>query len=127
MGVRKIHEYALQREHEGKQFFEQNAERFSDAAVVEALQRLAVEEEQHICFIQGLLARLDATDASGVEGEHALEAGDLFSQRTAVQRRTCCPLLLRSSPRPRLPAGLQCASRSTSPGRGLGRASIRFV
>jgi rubrerythrin len=83
MEVRKVYEYALQREHEGKRFFEQNAERFSHAAVVEAFQRLAGEEEQHICFIQSLLARLDAADPSGVEGEQALEASGFFSQRAA--------------------------------------------
>jgi len=83
MEVHKSYEYALQREHEGKRFFEQNAERFSHAAVVEAFQRLAGEEEQHICFIRSLLARLDAADSSGVEGEQALEAGDLFSRRAA--------------------------------------------
>jgi len=75
--------YALKREHEGKRFFEQNAGRFSHAAVVEAFQRLAREEEQHICFIQSLLASLDAADPSDVEDEQALEAGDLFSRRAA--------------------------------------------
>jgi len=81
MDVRKIYEYALQREHEGKRFFEQNAERFSHAAVVEAFQRLAGEEEQHIRFIESLLARLDAREASAIEGEQALGASGVFSQR----------------------------------------------
>ena len=37
MDIRKIYEYALQREHEGKRFFEQNAERLSHAAAALSL------------------------------------------------------------------------------------------
>ena len=33
MDIRKVYEYALQREHEGKNFFAQNAARFGHAAV----------------------------------------------------------------------------------------------
>ncbi len=80
MDVVRIYEYALQREHEGKRFFEQNAERFSHAAVVEAFQRLAGEEEQHIRFIEGLLARLGGEPGS-IEEEQPLEAKGVFSQR----------------------------------------------
>ncbi len=36
MDFRKIYEYALQREHEGKQLFERNAGRLDHAAVVGA-------------------------------------------------------------------------------------------
>ncbi len=54
MDIRKIYEYALQREREGKRFFEENAERVSHAAA-SAFRRLAEEEQQHIEFIQGLL------------------------------------------------------------------------
>jgi rubrerythrin len=41
MDVRKIYEYASQREHEGKQFYERNAGRLNHAAVVGAFKQLA--------------------------------------------------------------------------------------
>ena len=44
MDIRKIYEYALHREHEGKRFFEQNAERLNHAAAVGAFRQLATEE-----------------------------------------------------------------------------------
>ena len=47
MDIRKIYTYALQREHEGKRFFEQNAERLSHAAAVGAFKHLA--DEEHEC------------------------------------------------------------------------------
>ena len=46
MDIRKIYAYALQREREGKRFFEQNAERLSHAAAAGAFRRLAAEEQQ---------------------------------------------------------------------------------
>jgi rubrerythrin len=83
MDVAKIYEYALQREHEGKRFFEQNAARFSHAAVVEAFQRLAGEEEQHIRYIESLLARLDAGEDDEPEAGPALQGEGLFAGRAA--------------------------------------------
>jgi rubrerythrin len=83
MDVRKVYEYALQREREGKRFYEHNAGRFSHAAVVEAFQRLAGEEDQHICFIQSLLERLDNADQAGLEAGEALQGEGFFSQRAA--------------------------------------------
>ncbi len=62
MNTRKIFEYALQREHEGKAFFENNAERLSNAAATQAFKAIAAEEGRHIEFIQ---AQLDALDAKG--------------------------------------------------------------
>jgi len=81
MDIRKIYEYALQREHEGKRFFKENAERLSHAAAADAFKNLAVEEGKHIEFIQ---AQIDALDA-GAEpdtgmGETLQERG-FFSQR----------------------------------------------
>ena len=55
MEIRKIYEYALQREYEGKKFFEDNAKRLSHASAVEAFLTLAQEEQKHIEFIQSLL------------------------------------------------------------------------
>ena len=61
MDIKKIYEYALQREFEGKRFFEDNAGRLSHAAAVEAFQQLALEEAKHIEFIQ---AQIDAVVAA---------------------------------------------------------------
>jgi len=84
MDIRKIYEYALQREHEGKRFFEQNAERLQHAGVVGAFQRLALEEQKHIHFIEGLLDALDeggAPDAADI----ALDEEGFFSERAASE------------------------------------------
>jgi len=60
MNIRKVFEYALEREREGKAFFLNNAERLSNAAAVEAFKAIAAEEQRHIEFIQ---AQIDALDA----------------------------------------------------------------
>jgi rubrerythrin len=52
MDIRRIYEYALLREHEGKRFFAENAERLGHAAAVSAFKRLVAEEKKHIEFIQ---------------------------------------------------------------------------
>ena len=52
MDVRKIFEYALQREYEGKRFFEENARRMSHASATSAFIKLAEEEQKHIDFIK---------------------------------------------------------------------------
>ena len=62
MNIRKILEYALQREHEGKAFFLNNAERLSNAAATEAFKAIAAEEQRHIEFIQGQIDLLDEPD-----------------------------------------------------------------
>ena len=74
MNIRKVLEYALQREHEGKAFFENNAERLSSAAAVGAFKAIAKEEQRHIEFIQ---AQLNALDAK--------ETGKETAQKTAPQ------------------------------------------
>lgn len=81
MDVRKVYEYALQREHEGMRFFRDNAGRFGHAAVSGAFEKLAAEEEKHIAFIQGLLDALSSTDESGLELGAALEKEGFFSTR----------------------------------------------
>ena len=85
MDLRKIYTYALQREYEGKAFFEQNAERLSHAAAVDAFKRLAAEEQKHIVFIQGLLDVLDGQDAS--DATVGIEPGqdDFFAERAALE------------------------------------------
>ena len=85
MDVRKIYEYALEREREGASFFRQHAGRFAHATAVEVFKRLADEEQKHIDFIQGLIDALDEGGAAGLEARAALEAvakdEGFFSQR----------------------------------------------
>ena len=80
MNIRKILEYALQREHEGKAFFENNAERLSNAAATEAFKAIAAEEQRHIEFIQ---AQLDALDAKEPDKQAApeLDETEFFADR----------------------------------------------
>ena len=86
MRIRKVYEYALQREHEGKRFFESNAERMSHAAASGIFQRLAGEEQKHIEFIESLLRSLDKDDAD-TQATTALaqEEEDRFAQRAASE------------------------------------------
>jgi len=62
MNIRKVLEYALQREHEGKAFFENNAERLSNAAATGAFKAIAKEEQRHIEFIEAQIHALDAKE-----------------------------------------------------------------
>jgi len=82
MDIRKIYQYALRREHEGKRFFDENAARLEHAAAVEAFKELAAEEQKHIEFIESQLAALDkgqpaSSEALGKE----LKEGAFFSRR----------------------------------------------
>ena len=81
MDIRKIYEYALQREYEGKRFFEENAARLSHAAAVGAFKTLAGEEQKHIEFIQQQLALYNAQAQPDVSQGAAWEAAGFFSQR----------------------------------------------
>lgn len=84
MNIRKVFEYALQREREGKAFFLNNAERLNSAAAVEAFKAIAEEEQRHIEFIQAQIDALDAKE-SGVATAHkaapALEESKFFADR----------------------------------------------
>jgi rubrerythrin len=85
MDIRKVYEYALQREHEGKDFFAQNATRFGHAAVVGTFQKMADEEQRHIDFIQALIDGLDAQGADGMDKGIQLDAEGFFSQRAQAE------------------------------------------
>ena len=85
MDVLKIYNYALQREHEGRDFFRQHAGRFSHAAVSDAFNKLAEEEEKHIHFIQSLIDALDADPRSALAAGSQLETAGFFSQRAASE------------------------------------------
>ena len=81
MDIRKIYEYALQREHEGKRFFAQNAERLSHAAAVGVFKQLAAEEQKHIEFIQAQLDALDKGETPNTSIGVELQQEGFFSQR----------------------------------------------
>jgi rubrerythrin len=81
MDIRKIYEYALGREHEGRNFFQSNAARFNHAAVEGAFKSMAAEEEKHIIFIQSLIDGLESGETSGLETGAAFDAEGFFSQR----------------------------------------------
>jgi rubrerythrin len=81
MDTRKIYEYALQREYEGKHFFEENASRLREAAAVNAFKQLAAEEQKHIDFILGQLNFLLTGKGGGMQDGARLEQAGFFSQR----------------------------------------------
>lgn len=81
MDVRKIFEYALQREYEGKKFFEENAARLSHAAAVSAFKELAAEEQKHIEFIRGQISDLEKGQLSSDALAKELNAAGFFTAR----------------------------------------------
>jgi hypothetical protein len=81
MDVRKILEYALQREFEGKRFFEENSARLNNAAAASAFRELADEEKKHILFIQGQITALDKGQLSADVVTEELARGDFFTAR----------------------------------------------
>ncbi|MGD8998411.1 MAG: ferritin family protein [Anaerolineae bacterium] len=85
MEIQKIYEYALQREREGKRFFERNAERLQHAGAAGAFRRLAGEEQRHIDFIKGLLNALDAGRSPVQAMDTELDKEGFFSERAASE------------------------------------------
>lgn len=85
MDVRKIYEYALQREREGRDFFQNNAGRFHHAAVTGIFERLAAEEEKHIQFIQGLLAGLETGGSMDLKAGQEMDEAGFFSARAEAE------------------------------------------
>ena len=84
MDIRRIYEYALQREYEGKHFFQQNAARLSEVAAG-AFRELAAEEDKHIEFIQSQLDALDQGQAPSIALGVALAEAGFYSQRAASE------------------------------------------
>jgi rubrerythrin len=80
MNVRRVYEYALQREYEGRDFFLSNAERMSHAAATGIFRRLAEEEQKHIQYIEAMLASVNAAEAPAAPGDDLLTE-DRFSSR----------------------------------------------
>jgi rubrerythrin len=80
MNLRKVYEYALQREREGKAFFQTNAAKMSHGAAVGIFNKLADEEDKHIAYIQKLMSRLDSGVTDAKPDETITQQG-FFSQR----------------------------------------------
>ncbi len=78
MNLKKIYEYALQREQEGYQFFKSNADKSSHGAAKGVFQKLADEELKHIKFIQQLIAESERDSGAT---EITLEEDDWFEQK----------------------------------------------
>ncbi len=88
MNIRKVLEYALQREYEGKAFFENNAERLSSAAAVGAFKAIAKEEQRHIEFIQAQINALDAKEAGKETAQKPapkLDEAKFFANRASTE------------------------------------------
>jgi rubrerythrin len=85
MEIRKIYQYALQREHEGKKFYEENAGRLGHAAAVEAFKTLAGQEELHIQYIQKQLDALREGRIPSAEVGVELERSGMFAERANAE------------------------------------------
>ena len=85
MDILKIYQYALQREFEGKRFFEENAERLSHAAAKGAFKNLAAEEQKHIDFIQGQIDQIKKGTSPDIALGEALQKEGFFSQRAVSE------------------------------------------
>jgi rubrerythrin len=85
MDIRKIYEYALARELEGKRFFQENATRLSHSAAVGAFNRLAEEEQRHIDFIQLQINLLDKPGAEAQKMPEDVGGVGYFTQRAASE------------------------------------------
>jgi rubrerythrin len=81
LDIRKIYEYALQREHEGKRFFAENAGRLSQPAAASVFEQLAGEEQKHIEFIQAQIDALEKGGEPDLSLGAELEGDGFFSQR----------------------------------------------
>ena len=88
MDILKIYQYALQREEEGKSFFEQNAARMSHAAAVEVFKRLAEEEQRHIDFVQAQISALGKSQQPDISMGLEMVKSGFFSQRAGSEMIT---------------------------------------
>lgn len=85
MDILKIYEYALQREFEGKRFFEENAGRLSHAAAQAAFKNLAAEEQKHIDFIKEQIDKINKGETPDLSMGEAMQNEGFFSQRAASE------------------------------------------
>ena len=81
--VRRILAYALEREHQGIRFFQDNAGRLNHPAVQGVFEQLAEEERKHAEYLQGLLDGLEGGE--GGAPPTLPEGIDLFSDRARAE------------------------------------------
>jgi rubrerythrin len=81
MDIIRIFQYALQREIEGKQFFEENAGRLAHASAVEIFKKLAEEEQKHINYIQAHIEAIEGGTAPHSLNSVTNQDNSIFSQR----------------------------------------------
>ncbi|MHB9034234.1 MAG: ferritin-like domain-containing protein [Anaerolineae bacterium] len=85
MDLVKVYEYALQREYEGRDFFNANAAKMGSQAAVGIFKKLAAEEEKHITFISDILTRVrSGQTTAGVD--EPLPDQTLFGARAASEQ-----------------------------------------
>jgi len=85
MDIRKIYEYALLREYDGKRFFEESARRLSHAAAVDAFKKLAAEEQKHIEYIQRQIEMLDQDHSPDLAMGETMERAGFFTARAGSE------------------------------------------
>lgn len=85
MDVRKVLDYALEREREGFAFFSEHAGKARHAAVGGMFRRLADEEQSHILYIERLIAELAGGGAPATGPAIADQERSFFSERAASE------------------------------------------
>jgi hypothetical protein len=85
MDILKIYQYAMQRELEGKRFFEQNAERLNHAAAIGAFKNLAAEEQKHIEFIQNQIDLIKKGAPADLSLAEEMQKEGFFSHRAVTE------------------------------------------
>lgn len=85
MDILKIYEYALQREYEGKRFFEENASRLSHASAVGVFKRLVEEEQKHIEYIQRQIDLLGENKPTDLVMGASFEKMGFFAERATSE------------------------------------------
>lgn len=85
MDVRKILEYALEREREGCAFFSNHAASAKHAAVAGVFRKLAAEEKAHIHYVEALIANLAGGGAPAEAPAFDDQQRSFFSDRAASE------------------------------------------
>lgn len=83
--VRRVLEYALEREHQGMAFFQENANRLHHPAARGIFEQLVEEETKHARYIQNLLDQLAETgEVAG--SDSVAEETDIFADRAELEQ-----------------------------------------
>ena len=85
MNLKKVFEYALQREKAGRDFFSQHAQKAQHAAARGVFELLAQEEEKHIRYIEGQLRALGQSKQAQPENQPDDDVSAPFSERAKIE------------------------------------------